>query len=196
MSRFLHRLLWWTGLAFAIAALPLTSKANSIIFSTFGPSHSSNCCSGFGESGSGTQAPDIVAMAFTPSVTSALGTIDVAIGGGGTSNQYTLALMTNNGGVPGSILERWSVTSSFGFGSCSSCFNSVFASQHIVLQAGVQYWLVPFPSSGFDGSWQDNIVGSSGSLATSLDGGKTWSGLGVGASELLMLRVLFLSPAP
>src|SRR5690349_5169850 len=122
MSRLGHRLLWCV-FASGTAALPLTLKADSIIFNTFGPGHSSNCCSGWGESGSGTQAPDIVAMAFTPSVTSALGTIEVAIGwGGNASKQYTLALMSDNGGLPGSVLESWSVTSSFIFGQCSACF--------------------------------------------------------------------------
>jgi hypothetical protein len=176
MSRQARRLLFWTGLACGVVALPATLKANSVpLFNTFGPGHSSNCCSGWGESGSGNQAPDIVAMAFTTSVTSVLGSIDVAIGWTGAPNQYTLALMTDNGGLPGSILETWKVTPSFEFGSCSNCFNTVFANQHIVLQSGVQYWLAPFPSSGFDGSWQDNIVGSFGEVAESEDGGKTWS---------------------
>jgi hypothetical protein len=179
MSRLARRLLFsWTALAFGIAALPLPLKADSVpLFNTFGPGHSYSCCSGWSESGSGTQVHAIAAMAFTTSVTSALGTIDVAIGWGGTSNQYTLALMTDKGGVPGSILESWSVTSSFIGGLCSNCFDTVFAKQHIILQAGVQYWLVPFPSSNFDGGWQDNIVGSLGMLAESLDGGNTWSPL-------------------
>jgi hypothetical protein len=174
MSPLAHRVLW-CALAFSTAALPLTLKADSI-FNTFGPGHSYNCCSGWGESGSGIPSPDIVAMAFTPRVTSALGTIDVAIGwGGNVSKQYTLALMTDNGGLPGSILESWSVTSSFIAGECSTCFNSVFDKQHIVLQAGVQYWLVPFPSTGFNGGWLDNSAGSLGAVAESLNGGKTWS---------------------
>jgi hypothetical protein len=174
MSQLTCRLLLWTGLAFGIAALPLSLKADSILFNTFGPGHSSNCCQGWAEYGSSAPVPDIVAMAFTPGVTSTLGRIDVAIGWGNTSNQYTLALMTNNGGVPGTILESWSVTSSFN-DTCSNCFNTVFATQHIVLQAGVQYFLVPFPSSSFNGSWHQNIQGTLGTIVVSRDGGNTWS---------------------
>jgi len=176
VSQCTQRILLMSALVVAIAVVPSTCKANSIIFSTFGPGHSYLSNSGWGESGSSTAAPDIVAMAFTPSATTTLGSIDVAIGWGGNgSRSLTLALMTNNGGVPGTILENWNVTSTYSFGSCGTCFETVFDKKHLILQAGVEYWLVPFPNSSFDGAWNDNSVGAFGSIVESLDGGNTWS---------------------
>src|SRR5438128_12486991 len=109
MSRLGYRLLRWAGLALGIAAIPLTVHADSTItiFNTFGPGHSFNCCARFGEAGSDVMNSAISAMAFTPSTTSPLFAIDVAIAG--VSNQFTLALMTSNSGLPGSILESWTL---------------------------------------------------------------------------------------
>ena len=175
MSRLGYRLLRSVGLAVGIAAIPLTLHASSItIFNTFGPGHSFNCCTGFGEAGSDYMPNAFTwAMAFTPSTTSPLFAIDVAIAG--VSNQFTLALMTSNSGLPGSILESWTLTTTFVPGLCGHCFETVFSTQHLVLQAGTQYWLVPFPSSNMDGAWMQNNVGASGTAAFSLDGGKTWT---------------------
>jgi hypothetical protein len=68
MSRLAHRLLW-CGLAFGTAALPLTLKADSIIFNTFGPGHSSDPLTGAAEE-SGNFGQFTTAMAFTPSTAS------------------------------------------------------------------------------------------------------------------------------
>jgi hypothetical protein len=180
MSRLAHRLLW-CGLAFGTAALPLTLKADSIIFNTFGPRHSSDPTAGAAEE-SGNFGQFTTAMAFTPSTTLTLFAIDVAIGNDG-DPQFTLALMTNNGGHPGSIIENWSLTSTFFPDDCGHCFESVFSTQHPILQAGTQYWIVPFLNNGnFDGDWQQNVVGALGTTAGSRDGGNTWT---VGTNGIL-----------
>jgi hypothetical protein len=165
-------------LAVGIAAIPLTLHASSIItiFNTFGPGHSSDCCSGFSELGSD-YMPNAytTAMAFTPSTTAPLFAIDMAISfNAGVSNQFTFALMTDSGGLPGSILESWSLTTTF-FTGCAHCFETVFSTQQLVLQAGTQYWLVPFPNHTMDANWDQNVVGALGTAAFSLDGGKTWT---------------------
>ena len=173
----MSRLLRWAGLAIGIAAIPLTLHANSItIFNTFGPGHSSDCCFGFSELGSDYMPTAYTsAMAFAPNTTSPLFAIDVAISfNAGVSNQFGLALTTDNGGLPGSILESWSLTANF-FTGCGHCFETVFSTQHPVLQAGTQYWLVPFPNHTMDGNWDANVVGALGNAAFSLDGGKTWT---------------------
>jgi hypothetical protein len=92
----------------------------------------------------------------------------------GASNQFTFALMTDSGGLPGSILESWSLTTTF-FTGCAHCFETVFSTQQLVLQAGTQYWLVPFPNHTMDANWDQNVVGALGTAAFSLDGGKTWT---------------------
>src|SRR5438094_191297 len=118
----MSRLLRWAGLAVGIAAIPLTLHADSVItvFNTFGPGHTYNCCHDFSESGSNV-GPFISAMAFTPNTTSPMFAIDLAIGSGQGNDQFTLALMSSGGGLPGSMLESWSLTTNFQLASCDHC---------------------------------------------------------------------------
>ena len=161
-------------MAVGIAAIPLTLHADSItIFSTFGPGHSYNCCHDFSESGSNV-GPFISAMAFTPNTTSPMFAIDLAIGSGQGNDQFTLALMSSSGGLPGSILESWSLTTNFQLASCDHCFETALSTLHPVLQAGTQYWFVVLPSSDMDGGWFVSNA-AHGTAASSTDRGKTWT---------------------
>jgi hypothetical protein len=176
------RLLRWTGLATGIVTIPLTLHADSItIFNTFGPGHSYNCCFSFSESGSNTGLGSLsVAMAFTPVIASPLFAIDLAISYNGVgSNQFSLALTTDNNGLPGSTIENWNLTSTFQVATCSQCFESAFSTQHPALEAGTRYWLVIFPNNDMDGNWMINNA-ALGTTALSLDGGKTWTSQGNG----------------
>ncbi|PYX08220.1 MAG: hypothetical protein DMG88_11615 [Acidobacteria bacterium] len=173
MARLRHKLLW-TGLLVVIAAIPLTVHADSVIlFNTFGPGHTYDCCQDFSESGSNV-GPYISAMAFTPNTTSPLFAIDLAIGSGQVNDQFTLALMSTNGGLPGSILESWSLTTTFHLALCNHCFETALSTLHPVLQGGTQYWLVVFPSSDMDGGWFASND-AQGTSAFSSDRGKTWT---------------------
>src|SRR5881397_3660365 len=130
MSRLGYRLLRWAGLAIFIITGTLTLHASSIImFNTFGPGHAYDCCAAFSETGSDF-GNHISAMAFTPNTTSPLFAIDLAIGSDklpGT-DQFTLALMSSNGGLPGSILvESWSLTTTFLLASCNHCFETALS---------------------------------------------------------------------
>ena len=173
MSRPGHTLLLGIGLLVGLAAIPLTARADTVnLFNTFGPNHTSDCCTGVVESQGLNQ---FAAMAFTPNATSTLGSIDVAVAFDFSGEVFTLALMTDAGGVPGSIIESWSVTTTFGITDCGHCFETAFSSQHPVLQAGTQYWLVPFYTGEGFVNWQGTIIGARGTAAFSSDGGKTWS---------------------
>jgi hypothetical protein len=182
MLRLGCRLLQWAGLAIGIGAIPLNLHADSItIFNTFGPDHSYNCCFSFSESGSNTGLGSLsVAMAFTPVIASPLFAIDLAISYNGIgSDQFSLALTTDNNGLPGSTIENWNLTSTFQVATCGQCFESAFSSQHPALQAGAQYWLVIFPNNDMDGNWMINDA-ALGTTALSLDGEKTWTSQGNG----------------
>jgi len=173
MSRAGYRVLWLTWLGVVLVVMPLSLHADSIIFSSFGPGHSSNPLIGAAEE-SGNFGQFTTAMAFTPNTTQTLSAIDVAIANDG-DPQFTLALMTDNGGHPGVIIESWSLTSTFFPTDCGHCFETVFSTQHAILQAGTQYWIVPILNSSFDGDWQQNVVGALGTSALSRDGGNTWT---------------------
>src|SRR5215469_16215202 len=114
-----RRLLPWVGLAFCIIAQPSALQANTItVFSTFGPNHSFDCCFTYGISAPGPIGPFLpnfsIAMAFTPTVLSTLQAIDIAATyNTAFGNAFSLALMTDNVGQPGSILESWSLTTPF-----------------------------------------------------------------------------------
>jgi len=177
MLRLGYRLLRWAGLAVGIAAIPLTVHADSVdLFNTFGPGHTYDCCAAYSESGSNVGI-FISAMAFTPVTTSPLFAIDLAIGSSAGNDPFTLALMSTNGGLPGSILESWSLTTTFQFGACNNCFETALSTLHPVLQTGTQYWLVVLPSSDMDGGW---FLSNSalGTTAFSADRGNTWTSQG------------------
>lgn len=177
MSLFARKLLRWVGLALCISLLPSTLHANSVtVFSTFGPNHSFDCCATYSISG-GTNLPNFSeAMAFTPTVLSTLQKIDIAVTYNTVfSNAFSLALMTSTMGQPGSILESWNLTTPFAVASCGNCFVTALSAQQIVLQPGTQYWVAAFPAGNIDGNWNRNIIGAVGTVASSGDGGKTWT---------------------
>jgi hypothetical protein len=182
MPRLGHRLLWCTALLVGVALTPLTVHASSVtIFNTFGPGHSFDNGGGI-EVGTANGVITITAaMAFTPNMTAPLFAIDVAIGSESvTGTQFNLALVTDNGGQPGSVLESWSLTATFLSVTCAHCFETAFSTQNPILQAGTQYWLVaspgpnPTPISFVDDAWLSNSIGVLGTSASSVDGGKTW----------------------
>ena len=193
MLRLGCRLLRWAGLAVSIAAIPLTVHADSVdLFNTFGPGHTYNCCEAYSEIGA-TRGIDIVAMAFTPTTTSPLFAIDLAIGSNGVNDQFTLDLMSSTGGLPGSILESWSLTTTFVL--CDHCFETALSTLHPVLQMGTQYWLVVLPSSDMNGGW---FLSNSalGTTASSTDLGNTWTLQGNGQMGAFDVRSAATVPEP
>ncbi|MGA1993523.1 MAG: choice-of-anchor R domain-containing protein [Bryobacteraceae bacterium] len=115
---------------------------------------------GWTVSGSGF-GPYSPAMAFTPSGTYVLTEIDVAIFGT-EDDSIDLALYSDSGGVPGSVLASWTDIP-LTFGCCG--LDTVTPVSSITLNAGTQYWLLAYADaddpSAMD-SWQWNNVGQSG----------------------------------
>jgi len=150
MKRLGHKLLCWAGLLLGIIVVPSTVHANSItIMSTFGPNHLSDPTGGSLITNGPGLASITSAMPFTPTTLSTLYQIDIAVAYDTTdrSNAFSLALMTDNFGQPGSILESWSLTISFPILGCSHCFETVFSTQHPILQRNTGWW--PSPAKTF-----------------------------------------------
>jgi hypothetical protein len=168
-----------TGLL-AIIALPLPVQADPVtLFNTFGPSHTYECCAGRPEFGSNVGG-NLVAMAFSPGSTSPLFGIDLAIGTAKSVSgvePFSLALMSSNGGVPGSTIESWNLATNFRVTQCTDCFETALSTLRPVLQAGTQYWLVVFPNPDFDGDWMLSLLSNPaiGTIGSSLDNGSTWT---------------------
>lgn len=131
----LERLLLGAVLVFGLAQ---SARANSVLYDDFGPGQGYNPNYGW-QVGANYGWEIVVAMPFISGGTATLA--DVQIPGftyGGVSNPLNVYLESNNGGVPGTILD--SLTGpEFGFSSsivgftCSTCS---------VLTAGTEYWVV------------------------------------------------------
>ena len=196
MPRLVQKLLWWTALLVGVAATPLKMQASSVtIFNSFGPGHSSDCCGGWAvQSLFGPTFTN--AQAFTPSATSPLFAIDVAIGFMINPAQFTLALVTDNGGQPGSLIESWNLTTTFPVITCTHCFETAFSTQNPILQAGTEYWVVALPGPGIDALWMSNNIGAVGTSAFSLDDGKTWTVTTTGSFAAFDVRGITSVPEP
>jgi hypothetical protein len=176
-----RRWLLWTGLL-AITALPLPVHADPVtIFNTFGPGHTYECCDARPEFGSNVGG-NLVAMAFSPSSTSPLFGIDLAIGVATSVSgvePFTLALRSSDGGVPGSTIESWNLATNFRVTQCTNCFETASSTLRPVLQAGTQYWLVVLPHPDFDGDWMLSLRSNPaiGTIGLSSDSGTTWTAM-------------------
>jgi hypothetical protein len=104
---------------------------------------------------------DIVAVKFDPNSNS-----------GFFSKPTTVSLYAEVGGVPGSVLESWTVN----LPCCATATTTLLDSSGVVLQNGVDYFVgILFPSDTLFAGWFWNNVGVDGRGATSTDGGATWT---------------------
>jgi len=179
MSRLTRALLCMTALTIAWVALPLTSRAGTItVYSNFGAGNSYDCCNGYTESGAGsfTGFNSLQAMAFTNATghNLFLTQIDLADSFVAGNNSMTLDLYADNGGVPGAVLESWTVNNLSSLGTCCAIV-TVFDSAGVVLQNGATYFLAPASDNVTWEAWNWNTTGASGAGAISTDGGATWA---------------------
>jgi hypothetical protein len=175
MSRFTFPLLCSAAFLVSVAAAPLTSRASSIVYSNLNsnPSDVYNCCNASVEI-SPPLSETLAAMSFTPGANYDLNQIDLAIQYFLGTNGFTLNLVNDHNGLPGStVIESWAVTSLPGGGTC--CILDSVTSTGVLLEGGAQYWLEVLPFSDSFLAWNLNNTGALGTNALSRDNGKTWS---------------------
>jgi PEP-CTERM motif len=120
------------------------ARADTVVFSNFGPGMTFNPNAGLTTSGSniifGAVTP---AQAFTPSETVTFSSAQLAMGIINGPNILQVVLMTSSGGLPGNVIESITLTDAVLPFSPSGIVvaNSAL---HPVLTSGTQYWLVPF----------------------------------------------------
>ena len=128
------------------------ARADTIVFSNFGPGMTFNQTQGLAITGSNLFGGVIFAHAFTPSQTvtfsSAQLPMNLVIG----PNHFQVLLMTSSGGLPGTIIETITLTDAVPmFPPQIVVANSAL---HPVLTSGTQYWLVAFaPDPNTFGIW-------------------------------------------
>jgi hypothetical protein len=160
--------LWVCGIVelTLLFAAPPPARADTIVYSDFGPGNSFNTTLGYpvGNVGGRNFA---VADEFTPSATGNLRSITLALGHltGGTT--VTVSVDADNGGTPGTTLESLTANVSAPFGSNTVTLDSL---SEPLLQGGTAYWLVVSSNSGGFG-FNLNDIGDIGPHGTSVNGG-------------------------
>ncbi len=156
------------GMAATVQASPVT------IYSNLGPDASYDCCSSYA-------AEYSPAMAFTVPAGAdyELTQIDIGLtaeGDLGTAS-VTVSLMTDAGGIPGSVITSWTLTNLPEFGSITTIDSSqtIPGIAGITLSGGTQYWLTVFPDNpDTHAGWNFNSTSQKGGAAYSYDGGNSW----------------------
>lgn len=129
------------------------TRADTVVFSNFGPGMTFNELQGFAVTGSGDSLGGaIAAVAFTPSATFTFSSAQLPMNLVTGPNHFQVLLMTNSGGFPGNIIETITLTDAVPmFPPEIVTANSAL---HPVLTAGTQYWLVVFaPEPSTFGIW-------------------------------------------
>jgi hypothetical protein len=113
----------------------------SVIFSTFGADNAYNCCSGWTISDPGIVGfEQWFAFPITPSKDATVTKIVEAVGYVEGTNSVTIALMSDNGGVPGEVLQEKTVKNLDTFGNCCNVAVARFKTG-IPVKAGTTYWV-------------------------------------------------------
>ncbi len=157
-----------------MAAFPIASRADSIIFNDFGTGHTYNGKSGLAIGGKNS-APGFAewAEAFTPKSEFDLSAITMALGSVAGSNGVTVSLDSSIGGVPGKTLASWSFLALPQLGTTGSIVQTMTFADVIVLQKGQTYWLVTSPlAASTQAVWNLNSTGVTGLGAVNF--GSVW----------------------
>jgi len=163
-----------------IGLLSIPAYGGAIIYSDLGPSNAYSDTFGSlvsGAAGLGGQFAETAAP-FTPSSDFQFGQIDIALvwnGGlvGSGSNSVVLTLNSDSNGLPGAVLETWSLvgTAPFSFDP-SPIVQTVSATAPLELLAGAQYWVVAAPGSSVSrNAWYANTLGVTTPFAHNLGSG-------------------------
>ena len=145
------------------------------IFDNFGTNHAYSCCVGWTVSEPGSVVgTSMAANAFTPTQAAVVTRIEIALSNVLGTNNATIELTSDSGGLPGTVLESEAVSGQPSFGTCCG-FTTVFTASIPVL-AGHRYWVgaIAGPNDANDtwDAWTWNSTGQTGPVA--FDSGSGW----------------------
>jgi hypothetical protein len=107
-TKSLYTILIGVGLVLFIAS---EARADTVVFSNFGPGMTFNELQGVGVTGSGDPLGGAIpAYAFTPSGTFTFSSAQLAMNLVTGPNHFQVLLMTSSGGLPGNIIETITLT--------------------------------------------------------------------------------------
>jgi hypothetical protein len=166
--------LWkWLALTACLALAPSTSRAD-VIFSTFGPGDTFQCCIGYTVSGLKSPVGEelLTANEFTSTGNFALTQIDLGFGWVTGTNSFTVTLNADANGQPGAVLETWELDNAQQFGSQTG--PETLMSVGNVHLTSANYWIVIGPLNPPDdmwGAWNLDSTGQIGTVAQMTDNG-------------------------
>jgi PEP-CTERM motif len=169
------RHLLFTALVALCSALPVTPAGADVVFSTFGPGNSYECCVG-GTIGGSTSGPGFISQAneFTSSGNFDVSQIDLGLAFVSGTNSAVVSLWTESGGLQDTELGSWNVSSLPDFGSTSNTVTSITGISGISLASGLNYFLqVDAGASDTWDAWNWNTIGATGLVV--YDTGSGWA---------------------
>lgn len=151
--------------AFVAAATFAVSIASAqlVAYNNFGPNDEYEVGSGYTISGinSPVAAKYDQGDQFTSAETGEISLIRIAMGLVTGTNQFTLNLYADNGGVLGGLLGTWVVNDEMGsFGSANPVIDIAVSGP--TLTAGDQYWLIASVLDDTWAAWNLNVTGATG----------------------------------
>jgi hypothetical protein len=157
-------------------AVPAVSRADSVLFSNFGPGFSHNTSSGnpVGNAFDGNDYAE--GGTFMPTTSANFSSLDIALSCAFTCpDNFTVSLDANNAGIPGAALESF-ILSGASLGLLSANNPPIVLSSVLepLLAAGTEYWVTVSSDLNDSIAWNWNSTGDTSSEAISTDGGTTW----------------------
>jgi hypothetical protein len=151
MDTTLRVVIFLVGLMVSLA----TVAKGDIVFTNLGPGGTFDCCGGYGINGSSESPEYAVAAEFVPTADFLFTDAELALSVNAGTASADVYLMTDASGVPGTILEQWTVS-----GLQPTPTGTLFTVDSILnleLQTGVPYWLaVTAPDATSSVSWRRN----------------------------------------
>jgi hypothetical protein len=154
MDTTLRVVLFGFGLMVSLA----TVAKGDIVFTNLGPGGTFDCCSGFGLKGSSlTPPPYALAAEFVPTADLLFTDAELALSVNLGTASAEVYLMTDASGVPGTVLEQFTVT-----GLQPTPSGALFTVDSLLnpeLQMGVPYWLAVTPVDASSSvSWRRDLT--------------------------------------
>jgi len=174
----LNKKLGWSLCLLALALCAMPAMADTL-YSNFGSGNNVyQCCTGWTVSGSGYIGTSFIAAnEFQVTTGGSVSEIDIAVGLVVGPDSFYVAIDSDNGGKPGSVLAMFSNLNSNGnnFGSCC-LYTSITGISGLNLTTGTNYWLVVGPTSTTAQTWEAwNFSNSATGIDEySTDGGNSW----------------------
>ena len=133
-----------------------------------------------------------IAASFAPGASSTLSGINLPLSNISGTNGAVVSLLNNaSGGIPGTVLESWSVSNLPSYSQAAVTLTSVVSKLNPALQAGQTYWVEvqPLATDTMD-YWYTNSLGLGGGLTNLNNAGWTPIGNNYGAQSLPAFSVL------